>query len=304
MSDQISTPSSIEKLNEYDYRDWRTCIKSYLKAYDRLKWSLVHYTLQKLGIPNNLIRAIMVCISSSSFRVLWNGEKTREFYPNHGLRQRDPLSPYLFVLCMERLGHMVNMLVDNGCWKPITLARNGPKLTHLCFADDIILFARADVEQARTVKNCLETFCQDAGLRVSLQKSSLIKSRNVPTTFAQTLSSILGISLTKKMGKYLGVPSLQKRVTGRTYNEVLERMQQKLQGWKSRCLSMAGRVTLIKAVTSVVPSHIMQTTALPKDICDKMDRCQRQFLWGSTERNGEFIKLTGKGCANQKIRAV
>lgn len=73
----------------------------------------------------------MVCISSSSFRVLWNGEQIANFTLAQGLRQGDPLSPYLFVLCMERLGHMIDESVENGCWKAISLARNGPKMTHL-----------------------------------------------------------------------------------------------------------------------------------------------------------------------------
>lgn len=257
------------------------------KAYDRIKWSFISDNLQHLGISDNLIKIIMAYISSMSFRVLWNGEKTREFIPAQGLRQGDPLSPYLFVLYMERLGHMVNALVDNRRWKPITLARYDSKLTHLCFADDIILFAKADIEQATIVRNCLEIFCGDAGQRVSLEKSSLLLSRNVSQDLAQALSTRLGIPLTKKMGKYLGTPSLEKRVNRNTYNEVLERIQQ---SWKSRCLFMAGRVTLIKAVTSAFSSHIMQTTSTPKGICEKMDKCQRQFLWGNSTEKGKFIK--------------
>lgn len=82
------------------------------KAYDRIKWSFVEETLLYLGLPGNLILAIIRCVTTSSFRVLWNGEKTDVFYPSRGLRQGDPLSPYLFVLCLERLGHIINTLVE------------------------------------------------------------------------------------------------------------------------------------------------------------------------------------------------
>lgn len=94
---------------------------------------------------------------------------------------------------MEQLGHMVNALVENGCWNPMTFARNGTKLAHLCFANDIILFARADIEQAMVIRNCLETYSDDARQHVSLEKSSLVVSRNVPHALAEALSSKLGI---------------------------------------------------------------------------------------------------------------
>lgn len=74
------------------------------KAYDRLEWYFIETTLQGLGLFENLIKVIMLCISSVTFRVLWNRNYTEEFVPTRGIGQGDPLSPYLFVLCLERLG--------------------------------------------------------------------------------------------------------------------------------------------------------------------------------------------------------
>lgn len=84
---------------------------------------------------------------------------------------------------------------------------------------------------------------------------------------------------------------MQKRVSIKSYLEVLERIQQKLQGWKVMCLSLATRVTLIKAVTSSIPTYVMQTLTLPKCLCGKIDRCQRQFLWGSTKDHKRIHKV-------------
>lgn len=80
------------------------------------------------------------------------------------------------------------------------------------------------------------------------------------------------------MGKYLGVPSIQSRVSRKTYGDVLERVQQKQRGWKANCLSLEARVTLIKAIKSAIPSYVMQTSTIPKGICDQIDKHQRQFL--------------------------
>lgn len=93
----------------------------------------------------------MQCVAGPSMTILWNGEKTVPFKPSRGLRQGDPLSPYLFVICLERLCHLIGMAVDAKDWKPIKLSRGGPALSHICFADDLILFAEAYVAQIRVI---------------------------------------------------------------------------------------------------------------------------------------------------------
>lgn len=93
------------------------------KAYDRIEWAFIRDTLTKLCSPENLIDVIMLCVTFASFRILWNGETTKEFKPTRGLRQRDFLSPYLFVLYHEKLGHLIEEKVMLGLWKSISLNR-------------------------------------------------------------------------------------------------------------------------------------------------------------------------------------
>ena len=76
-----------------------------------------------------------------------------------GIRHGDAISPYLFVVCAERLGHLIQLVVSSGIWKPIQLARSGPYLSRLFFADDLILFAEAFEDQTRTIMQCLNKFC-------------------------------------------------------------------------------------------------------------------------------------------------
>lgn len=105
----------------------------------------------------------MQCVSGPSMSLLCNGEKTEAFIPSRGLRQGDPLSPYLFVMCLERLCHLIEMSMDCKEWKPISLSRGGPKLSHICFADDLILFAEASVAQVKVIRKVLERFCFASG---------------------------------------------------------------------------------------------------------------------------------------------
>lgn len=99
------------------------------------------------GLPRFLVSVIMNYVSSASFQILWNGSITESFCPMCGLRQGDPLSPYLFVLCMERLRHLIDEAVGCGCWSPIFLSRGVPVLSRLFFADDLILFYEANLTQ-------------------------------------------------------------------------------------------------------------------------------------------------------------
>lgn len=145
--------------------------------------------------------------------VNWNGTPTPQFNSSRGLRQRDPLSPYLFVLSMERLGHRILDDVDNGAWSPLTFGRgNGPKLSHLFFADDLILIAEASRGQVDLIKNTLNEFCMASGQKVNLSKSQVFFSGNINDVDATSLSDSLGIAKTDDLGKYLGVPILHQQI--------------------------------------------------------------------------------------------
>ncbi|KAL9446770.1 hypothetical protein AB3S75_014436 [Citrus x aurantiifolia] len=113
------------------------------KAYDRLSWNFIHDTLQELNLLIGLINLIMACITTVGLNVLSNGELISEFSPCRGVRQGDPLSPYIFVLCIERPSHRISRLIHQGLWKPIRLAKLETPLSHLLFADDLLLLSEA-----------------------------------------------------------------------------------------------------------------------------------------------------------------
>ena len=149
------------------------------KAYDRLNWSFIFETLQLAGIPIQLSRLIMECVTTVTMSILWNGEITEEFSPGRGVRQGDPLSPYIFVLCIERLSHGISQAVREGCWKPIRLVKRGTPLTHLFFADDLLLFAEASIDQAYIIDAVLENYCRSSEAKVNKSKTKVFFSKNV-----------------------------------------------------------------------------------------------------------------------------
>lgn len=87
------------------------------KAYDRINWSFLTNTLKDFNFPEKWVELIMNCVMYTSMSILWNGSPLPDFKPTRGLRQGDPLSPYLFVLCMEKLSHMIHMAVEERKWK-------------------------------------------------------------------------------------------------------------------------------------------------------------------------------------------
>lgn len=207
------------------------------------------------------------------------------FKPTRGLRQGDPLSPYLFVFCMERLGLLIQQQISIGLWKPVRLSRRGPKVSHLFFADDILLFGRATDKQLEVMKSSLEFFCKFSGQKVNVSKSKLYVSPNVNEVQARRLGKLTGIPITKDFGMYLGVPVLHSRVTRRTYSYLVEKVKRKLANWKIDSLSFAARATLVQTVTSTIPFYVMQRVKIAEATLKEIDRCNRRFLWG--EKDGE-----------------
>lgn len=129
------------------------------KAYDPLGWFFICDIMLKTNLPYLLINTIMECITSASVRMLWNGEPTHNLKPSRGIHQGDPLSPYLFVMCMERLYQTIEEAIALQKWKPIRASRNSSLISNMVFADDVVLFVVKDVNQVGIIQDCLKLLC-------------------------------------------------------------------------------------------------------------------------------------------------
>lgn len=206
--------------------------------------------------------------------------------PTRGVRQEDPLSPYLSVLCMERLAHCIEDAVGRKDWRPIRLSKNGPPISHLFFADDLVLFAEASLSQVDIIGRCLDSFCVASGQKVNASKTRVFFSRNVNHVRSTQICHDLGFDATANLGKYLGVPLIHGRTSRHDYDFILRKAQQRLSNWKTSSLNLAGKCVLVNSIINTLPSYIMQTTRLPLSICDDTSKVARDFLWGS-EGNGK-----------------
>ena len=177
------------------------------KAYDRVEWTYLEAIMLKMGFQSTWVNLIMECVHSVSFSILVNGSPHGYFTPSRGLRQGDPLSPYLFLLCTEGLHGLLSQAKISGQIQGLSLCRNGPRLTHLFFADDCLLFCKANTSECDTILQILDNYEYASGQQLNCAKTTLFFSKCVAQSTQDELIRILGVPAVRQYEKYLGLPS-------------------------------------------------------------------------------------------------
>lgn len=146
------------------------------KAFDSVQWCFVLKSLEAIGVPKRFIQWIKLCISTPSFSVQVNGELAGYFQSKRGLRQGCSLSPYLFVLCMNVLSHKIDKAAAEKRFQFHPRCKN-LSLTHLCFADDLMVFVEGTRESIEGALSVFDGIAKWSGLRISLEKSTVYLKR-------------------------------------------------------------------------------------------------------------------------------
>ena len=144
------------------------------KAYDRIEWGYLEAMMRRLGFHDRWIALMMMCMTLVTYSVLINGEPKGKIIPSRELRQGDPISPYLFLLCAEGLTAMLKKEEAIGNIKGVAVCRGAPRISHLLFADDSIVFFRSSLDEASRVMKVLEDYEGDSGKRLNKEKTSLL----------------------------------------------------------------------------------------------------------------------------------
>jgi hypothetical protein len=218
------------------------------KAYDHVNWRFLLYMLRRCGFGEKWCSWIAHCISSASFSVLVNGTPAGFFSSSRGLRQGDPLSPFLFVIVMEALSKMLTVTVDRGLLSGFSVGARLPEavsISHLLFADDTLVFCGANPDHLRYLRVLFLCFEAVSGLKINLAKSVLVPVGNVDNVTG--LADILGCGVSSLPLKYLGLPLGACYKAKPIWNGVVEKIERRLASWKRMYLSKGGRITLIKS---------------------------------------------------------
>lgn len=240
------------------------------KAFNRLEWSFTHDTLLYFNFPSKFVALIMSCITFSSIAILLNGSAT-PFFPSRGIRQGDPLFTYIFILCMERLSHRIEFTIDYGLWNLIKIATRGPPLSHLLFADDIILCTKVDSTSCIKISRIFEHFHTVSGQKISIIKSKLFFSKNTPPSAKVMAKTVLNIQEGHEFGKYLGYPIFTQHPSKHDFQYLLDNFKTRLASWKTLLLTTAGRTSLIRSTLSSLPNHAMYLSKIPNYIIKEIE---------------------------------
>ncbi|KAL0770758.1 hypothetical protein Bca101_035909 [Brassica carinata] len=213
------------------------------KAFDTIRWEFIFQCLRSLSVPQIFLSWLHACVCTTSFSLGFNGSSYGFFKGRRGLRQGDPLSPYLFVLAMNCLSITLNKAVREGKFNYHSKCQRA-ELTHLCFADDLLIFCEGTPQSVQAILDILQDFEQ----------------------------------------RYLGVPLCTKKLTMTNCAPLLQSIKSKLLAWTTRALSFGGRLQLLATVIAGITNFWSCSFILPKGCLAEIDSICAKFLWkGKTE---------------------
>ncbi|XP_010512944.1 PREDICTED: uncharacterized protein LOC104788863 [Camelina sativa] len=240
------------------------------KAYDRVEWLFLEQLLRKLGFDEKWISLLMCCVSSVSYRVLINGEAKENIIPSRGLRQGDPLSPFLFILCTEALIAQLHGAENEGRITGLKIAQGSPPVSHLLFADDSLFFCKADIQQCAEILKIINCYGAASGQQLNKEKSAILFGNRVDQNLKAELKQAIGITKEGGMGSYLGLPETICGSKQQVFAFVQDRLNARINTWSAKFLSKGGREVLIKSVAQALPTYVMSCFLLPQHITNKL----------------------------------
>ena len=167
--------------------------------------------------------------------------------------------------------------------KGVVASARGPRISHLFFADDSLIFCKATKKEGAEVQRILQVYESSSGQQLNRNKMALFFSYNTPTRTQEVIKSMFGAQVIKPHESCLGLPSLIGKSKKNTFAQLKQKLPSKLAVWKEKLLSNVGKEVLIKVVAQAVPSYTMSCFKLPNELYEEMTRMVRQFWWGQVK---------------------
>jgi len=208
------------------------------------------------------------------------------------LRQGDPISPYLFLLCAEGFSALLEKAEEEGKIHGIRVCRGAPSVSHLLFADDSLILCKANEQEAEKLKELLKVYEECSGQAINTDKSAVMFSVNTGENSRRRVREILRIRAETRSEKYLGMPVYVGKSRSEVFAYLKERVWQRIQGWKEKLLSKAGKEIMIKAVAQAVPVFVMGCFDITKEICGQIGTLIAKYWWNNQDKDNSMHWLS------------
>ncbi|XP_039119691.1 uncharacterized protein LOC120255989 [Dioscorea cayenensis subsp. rotundata] len=250
------------------------------KAYDTINWNIIYATLIKMNFPSIWISYIRACLEASSYSILLNGKPSVWFCPHRGIRQGDPLSPYIFILVAQNLTTILNharfLGLIPGFSNSLTYNFN-----HLMYADDLILISSVTRRAARNIVFCLNLYAHLAGQVPNQMKSEVFFPHWFNKRVSNRICNILNVKHGKTPFLYLGVLISPKRLALAQFDSMVTRLNRAVDNWGKVKLSKAGKSILINSILMSTPIYYLAVYPIPDSILAKISLIARKYLWAN-----------------------
>ncbi|KAI0513486.1 hypothetical protein KFK09_009510 [Dendrobium nobile] len=234
--------------------------------------------LEYFKFPPHFSKLVMECVVDPMFSIIINGNCSNWIQARSGFRQGCPLSPILFILCSQLLS---NAFYHSTCG--IKLCPEGPRISHLLYADDVIMLSKANKKEVLGVKRILHKFCEWTGQKINYSKSVIMFGKHVERKRKRSLSRIMGFKYVKEF-LYLGVKMALRRLKKEDFQSIIDEAFKKLNQWGNKYLSLPGKIILVKSVLLALPIYHSTHSLVPKKFLAELDKICRNFIWD--KKNG------------------
>jgi hypothetical protein len=268
------------------------CIKIDLqKAYDKVNRHFIHHIMKCMGFPKKFCDLVFECIDTPTFSILIQGKPEGFIKSNRGLRQGDPLSPYLFAIVMEYFSILMEIESIKGAVQPIN--RIQPSINHLIYADDLMVFVKANKDNAVSINSVFENLKKYAGLQLNVNKCKAYFSKYCK--YKTEFLNILQIEEGFLPIKYLGLPLSTNVIKDSDCSTLIDKIQNRMETWSCKLLSIAGRLELIKTVIYAIILYWIQSFQIPATSIKKLESRCADFLW-----KGKYHKISWENVCRPK----